>query len=144
MVAPGHLETALYKVQDTNLICPPVVSQYAALGALETGMAYCRQKLASITDVRNIILDELCNIGSLCSVSPSNGAFYFLLKIATELDDMTVARDLVSAHGVAVIPGRTFGLNNGCYLRISYGALGRENAVEGIRRLTGGLKKLIM
>ena len=144
LVAPAHLETALFKVQDTNLICPPIVSQYAALGAMETGMAYCRQKLEGIADVRHIIRAELQDIDSFCTVSPSNGAFYFLLKIATELDDLTVVRKLISEHGVAVIPGHTFGLGAGCYLRVSYGALNRQNTLEGIRRLTRGLTALVM
>jgi aspartate/methionine/tyrosine aminotransferase len=33
-VIPDHLFGAVNKVQDTVLICPPVVSQYAAVGAM--------------------------------------------------------------------------------------------------------------
>jgi aspartate/methionine/tyrosine aminotransferase len=29
------------KIQDTILICPPVISQYAANGALKAGKSYC-------------------------------------------------------------------------------------------------------
>ena len=144
LVAPAHLVPALYKAQDTNLICPPLVSQYAAIGAMETGRAYCRQKLEGISEVRNLIRTELRDIDSCCTVSPSNGAFYFLLRVATELDDMTLVRRLISEHGIAVIPGHTFGLGGGCYLRLSYGALDRQNALEGIRRLTSGLRALVM
>jgi aspartate/methionine/tyrosine aminotransferase len=144
MVAPVHLESALYKAQDTNLICPPIVSQYAAIGALATGRAYCRHNMDGITEIRNIILNELRDIDSCCTVSSSNGAFYFLLKVTTELDDMTVVRRLISEHGIAVIPGHTFGLGKGCYLRVAYGALDRDSAVVGIRRLTKGLKALVM
>lgn len=143
MVAPEHLVTALYKVQDTNLICPPIVPQYAAIGALEAGRNYCAQKLAGINEVRNIILAELRGRNAFCTLSPGNGAFYFLLKIDTGLDDMTVARRLISEHGVAVIPGHTFGFSNGCYLRVSYGALDILNTREGIRRLTNGLKAVV-
>ena len=144
MVAPNHLATALDKVQDTNLICPPIISQHAAMGAMEAGMPYCTQKLGAIEEVRNIMLAELSEINSLCTLSPSNGAFYFLLKIDTDLDDLTVVRRLISEHGVAVIPGHTFGLSNGCYLRIAYGALDRHNAGEGIKRLTHGLRNVVM
>ena len=35
MVAPDHLYTAIKKAQDTILICPPVVSQYAAVAAMQ-------------------------------------------------------------------------------------------------------------
>jgi len=35
MVYPAILHQAIQKVQDTILICPPVISQYSAIGALE-------------------------------------------------------------------------------------------------------------
>ncbi|MGH8120946.1 MAG: pyridoxal phosphate-dependent aminotransferase [Gammaproteobacteria bacterium] len=143
MVAPGHLVPALYKAQDTNLICPPIVTQYAAIGALETGRSYCEQKLAGITAVRNIILSELRDSSSLSNLPAGNGAFYFLLKINTGLDDMALTGRLISEHRVAVIPGHTFGFSKGCYLRVSYGALDRHNARQGIIRLTHGLKAVV-
>ncbi|TAF02535.1 MAG: pyridoxal phosphate-dependent aminotransferase, partial [Oscillatoriales cyanobacterium] len=37
MVIPQHLLVSVRKIQDTILICPPVISQYAALGALQVG-----------------------------------------------------------------------------------------------------------
>ena len=49
MVIPQHLLMPVKKVQDTNLICPPVISQYAALGALQAGINYCHQYLPELT-----------------------------------------------------------------------------------------------
>ncbi len=143
MVIPDHLHEAVLKVQDTNLICPPVASQYAALGALSAGSAWCRDKLGLLHDIRTIMLSGLQSISNICSVSKSEGAFYFLLKLATDLDDMTVLRRLIREYQVAAIPGGTFGLMDGCYLRVSYGALDKNNAAEGIRRLTHGLNSII-
>ena len=37
MVVPRALFEPIRKIQDTNLICPPVISQWAAVGALEAG-----------------------------------------------------------------------------------------------------------
>ena len=42
MVYPDALASAIAKVQDTVLVCPPVISQVAAVAALEVGPAYCR------------------------------------------------------------------------------------------------------
>ena len=39
MVIPGDLFEAVNKIQDTNLICPPIVSQAVARAALEAGPA---------------------------------------------------------------------------------------------------------
>jgi aspartate/methionine/tyrosine aminotransferase len=50
---------------------------------------------------------------------------------------------LVREFGVAVIPGTTFGLEQGCYLRVAYGALDGDTIAEGIGRLVRGLKKLV-
>lgn len=143
MVIPEHLTNAVSKAQDTNLICPAMPSQYAAMGAMEAGMKYCREKLKNIEEVRNIMLRQLEKISDLCRISMSDGAFYFLLKVDTGMDDMTLTGRLIKEHQVAVIPGHTFGLADGCYLRVAYGALDINNATEGIQRLTNGLNAVI-
>ena len=80
MVLPEHLFVSVKKIQDTILICPPVISQYAAVGALRAGAAYCRSKLVAIAEVRKIFLNELAQIRDLCTVPKADGAFYFLLR----------------------------------------------------------------
>jgi aspartate/methionine/tyrosine aminotransferase len=144
MVIPELLTDAVYKAQDTNLICPSMPSQYAAAGAIETGVKYCRGKLQIIEEVRHIMSQELEKIVDICRVSASEGAFYILLKINAKMDDMTLATRLIKEHQVAVIPGHTFGLSDGCYLRVAYGALDKNNAAEGIRRLVNGLRTIII
>ena len=143
MIIPEHLAIAVMKVQDTNLICPSLASQYAALGALEAGVDYCRQKLAVIKTVRKNMLDELHSISSFCITPAADGAFYFMLKIDTDMSSMDLAKQLIREHRVAVIPGDTFGMQDGCYLRVAYGALEQSIANEGIRRLTRGLSAII-
>lgn len=143
MVIPEFLTEAVYKAQDTNLICPPIPSQYAAMGALQEGVAYCRDKLKMIREVRSIILSHLDKIKTFARISRSEGAFYLLIRLETDLDDLAVARQLISNFRVAVLPGTTFGLHNGCYLRVAFGALDKNNALEGIQRLVDGLTTII-
>lgn len=143
MVIPEHLLVAVKKIQDTILICPPVVSQYAAVGALEVGAAYCRDKLRGITEVRGLVLDQLQSISDLCTVPPAGGAFYFLLRLHTQEDAMALTESLIREHGVAVMPGMTFGMDQGCYLRVAYGALKKDTAAAGIGRLVEGLKAIL-
>lgn len=142
MVIPQHLLMPIKKVQDTNLICPPVISQYAALGALQAGKGYCRQHLLEIAKVRSIVLAQLQSIADICTVAPADGAFYFFLKVKTNLNDLELVRQLVEQHQVAVIPGSTFGMENDCYLRIAYGSLQLSTAETGINRLIVGLKNI--
>jgi aspartate/methionine/tyrosine aminotransferase len=143
MVAPDHLMTAIKKIQDTILICPPVVSQYAAAGALEVGAGYCREKLGPLAEVRELVLNELDRIKHLCLAPPADGAFYFLLKLDTALGPMQVIERLVREHGVAAIPGTAFGMEEGCYLRVAYGALQKETVAEGVGRLVRGIKAIL-
>ena len=54
-----------------------------------------------------------------------------------------VVGELIREYKVAVIPGTTFGIEDGCYLRVAYGALEKDTAAEGIERLTRGLRAIL-
>jgi len=143
MVIPTHLMAAVMKIQDTNVICPAVISQYAALGALQAGVGYCQEKLGAIATVRQQLLQALSAVSDRCTVPPSDGAFYVLLNVHTQLSALELVERLIVEHGVAAIPGTTFGLEEGCYLRVAYGALQPETAISGIERLVQGLKAIV-
>ena len=143
MVYPADLHEAIRKIQDTILICPPILSQYAALAALGVGRAYCDRWLEEYADVRNIFMQEMTSMADICDVPKADGAFYFLLRVHTDMDAMTLVEKLVLQHAVAAIPGSAFGLE-GCYLRVAYGALRKDTAVEGVQRLTSGLRTLVV
>jgi aspartate/methionine/tyrosine aminotransferase len=143
MVIPEPLTEAVRKAQDTILICPPVISQHAALGALAAPAEYLRENIARVGQVRRMVLDELEQVRSFCTIPPALGAFYLLMRVDTPLDSMTIVERLVREFGVAVIPGTTFGIESGCYLRVAYGALERETIAEGVGRLVRGLKSIV-
>jgi aspartate/methionine/tyrosine aminotransferase len=143
MVIPKHLLVAVKKVQDTILICPPVVSQYAALGALQANEEYLKRNIAAIAQVRSCVLDILKPAKGLCTITSADGAFYVFLKVHTDIDAFKLVKRLISEHQVAVIPGTTFGMNEGCYIRIAYGALQKQTVTEGLERLVRGLQTIV-
>jgi aspartate/methionine/tyrosine aminotransferase len=143
MVIPEDLFVPVKKIQDTILICAPVISQYAAVGALKAGAAFWRVKLTGLTEVRAAVLEQLDQLKGLCAVPPADGAFYFLVRIDAALDPLELTERLIREHRVAVIPGTAFGTERGCYLRLSYGALEKKTAAEGVGRLVNGLKTII-
>jgi aspartate/methionine/tyrosine aminotransferase len=143
MIVPEALATPVKKIQDTILICAPVISQFAALGALAAGRSYCQTHLEKIASVRELFLNEFETIRSFCVVPPADGAFYFVLRLDTALEPMCLIERLVREHGVAAIPGTAFGMDRGCAIRVAYGSLPREKAAEGIGRLMRGLKSMI-
>lgn len=143
MVIPEHLFEAIRKVQDTILICPPVVSQWAAVGAMRVGASYCREKLSVTAEIRRLVLSRLREIDDLVTVPTADGAFYFLIQVHTHMDPMVLVRRLIEEHKVAVIPGTTFGIRDRCLLRVAYGALQKDSAAEGIDRLVCGLRQIL-
>ena len=78
LVAPRHLLGALEKIQDTVLICPPVISQRTALGALAAGAAYCKNHLVDMDAVRRLCLERLGALGERVQVPAAEGAFSFI------------------------------------------------------------------
>jgi aspartate/methionine/tyrosine aminotransferase len=143
MVYPEALAASIAKVQDTVLVCPPVISQIAAVAAMEVGPAYCRQYLHALAEVRDIVFAELRSLEPLCTVPAVDGAFYCFMRVNAAVDSLRTAERLIREHQVAVIPGTAFGVADGCYFRIAYGALLKETVAEGIGRLVAGLRSIL-
>jgi aspartate/methionine/tyrosine aminotransferase len=141
-VYPEHLDAAMMKSQDTILICPTVASQLAAIAALEVGRQYCEPHVRALAEIREIVVSRLAALAPLAQVPAADGAFYCLLRVATTIDPSTLAERLIREHRVAVIPGTAFGMTDGCYLRVAYGALQKETVAEGIGRLVLGLRAI--
>ena len=149
MAYPEHLAAAMMKSQDTILVCATVASQVAALAALEVGRAYSAPYVRELADVREIVRRELLSLAPLVTVPPADGAFYVLLNVNADragrgrLTDMAIAERLVREYRVAVVPGTAFGMTDGCYFRVAYGALQKATVAEGIGRLAKGLRAIL-
>ncbi len=143
MVIPEHLFEAVNKIQDTILICPPVISQFAAIGAMRVGAEYCRAQVERLASVREMVMSELAALDNCVTLPPADGAFYFFLRLDTEMKPLALVERLIKERGVAAIPGDAFGMDNGCYLRVAYGALRPETVAEGVGRLTRGIREIL-
>jgi aspartate/methionine/tyrosine aminotransferase len=143
MSYPDHLAAGMIKSQDTILICPPIASQIAATAALEVGRQYCEPHVREMASIRDIVLGELRGLAPLVTVPAAEGAFYCLMRVDTALNPLEIAERLVREHQVAVIPGTAFGMTEGCYFRVAYGALQKATVAEGIGRLSRGLRHIV-
>ena len=82
MVIPEVLYEAVNKIQDTILICPPAVSQHAALAALEVGRSFAaRPPPAARPRLATPIFDALSVADVPCDVPSPDGAFYYLVRV---------------------------------------------------------------
>lgn len=139
MDIPEALFGAVRKIQDTNVICPPLISQFAALGALKAGPAWPRRFLPDLAEVRATAIRELAALAPKVEFPRTEGAFYLFLRLAGDEAPLKVVERLIRDHRVAVIPGDAFGAR-GCSLRVAYGALEKATAQEGLGRLARGLR----
>ena len=142
MTIPDGLWDAVNKIQDTLLVCPPAISQHAALAAARVGAAYARPGVAALNRTREAIYRELTRADLPCDTPAATGAFYYFVRVHSTLDPLQLVERLIREHRVAVMPGSAFGTTTGCYLRVSYGALDQHTATEGIGRLTSGLRAI--
>jgi aspartate/methionine/tyrosine aminotransferase len=120
-----------------------MVSQAAAAAAMDVGRAYCEPYVRELAEVREIVRGELSSLAPLAEVPAADGAFYVLLKVRTDRDPLALAERLIREHHVAVTPGPAFGMTDGCYFRVAYGALQKATVAEGIGRLVNGLRAIL-
>ena len=143
VVYPEQIEPAMMKSQDTILICPTIASQEAAIAALDVGRAYSEPHVRALAGIRDSVVARLSELGTLATVPAADGAFYCLLRVHTNMEPLALAERLIREHKVAVIPGTAFGMTDGCYFRVAYGALQKDTVAEGIGRLVEGLRQIL-
>lgn len=146
---PRRLRGPLAKVQDTNLICPPRLTQTAATAALAAGHTWLAPRLADLRRRRLQLLDvleaEAARGLPARWLQQPDGAFYALLELETPLSGLELVEALIRRSGVAALPGESFGLPAGqgrAVLRLSYGMLPARELAEACARLGAGLALL--
>ena len=138
IVAPATWVRALERLQQSLAICPPTLSQTAALAAFSAHEEVENNRLIYARN-RQLLLDRLPTIG-LSRFAPPDGAFYFYVDVSRfTTDSLSFSRRLLIEAGVAVTPGVDFDpQNGGHWIRLSYAGPETEVA-EGVARLADWL-----
>ena len=144
VVYPAALFSAMMKSQDTILINPTMAAQIGAEAALRVGRSYADPHVRELASIRDIVFSELNALAPLARVPAADGAFYALMKVETNHAPLALAERLIREHKVAVIPGDAFGMTDGCYFRVAFGALQKATVQEGIGRLVAGLRAIVV
>ena len=110
------------------------------MGALEIGRVYCRNHVQQLNKIREQFEIQINALDKVKVVS-TDGAFYLLLKVDTQLNDLALAKKLISDYKVAVVPGTAFGASAEGYIRISY-ASSMDNLKEAMQRMSKFLERL--
>ncbi len=140
MVVPEDLRRPVDVLTGNFTICPPVLSQYAALAAF-TAESYAELDghVSRYAANRAILLEGLPRLG-IDRLAPADGAFYVYADIAHLTDDSYGwCHRLLTETGVAVAPGIDFDTRRGQeFVRLSF-AGSAEEITRGLDRLAGWL-----
>ena len=126
----------IVKVHDAMVTCAPVISQYAAMAALDFAdedMARFRSEYARR---RVVTMGHLDDLSDFFTYQKPNGAYFVFPKLLPKRDSWKFAYELLEKAHVAVVPGAAFGPNGEGHLRISFGRTEKDidRAFERIQR----------
>ncbi len=123
--APQPIIEAMMKIHQYAMLCAPIMSQNAAIEALENGLPSMRKMRDSYHQRRDFVVKRLNEIGLDCHMP--GGAFYVFPDIrAFGLSSKDFAMKLLEQESVAAVPGTAFGSSGEGFLRCCY-ATGYED-----------------
>lgn len=140
----------IIKVHDSLVTCAPVISQYAAMGALEMGEKDVERFNRGYREHRNLIcrrLDKLQHVFSY--IRPTSAYYVFPKIIKQDIDFGELEKEksfswkfalwLLEKAQIAVVPGVAFGENGEGHVRMSFG-----RSTKDINRAFDRLEKLFL
>lgn len=117
--APQELIEAMMKIHQYSILCAPIMSQDAAIEALERGGPAMESMRKEYELRRNFIVNSLNELGLPCF--KPRGAFYVFPDISsTGLTSREFSLRLLQEKKVAVVPGTAFGPAGEGHVRCSY------------------------
>jgi aspartate/methionine/tyrosine aminotransferase len=135
VVPPAYLRE-IEKLAQNLFICPPTLAQHAALAAFRSEtLEIVETRRAEFQRRRDFLLPALTQLGLKVPVTPV-GAFYIYADCSRVCSDtFTFAERLLHEAGVAVTPGRDFGVAAPQrYMRLTY-TTSLEKLGEGVERI---------
>ncbi|MFM1768558.1 MAG: hypothetical protein RJA22_1087 [Verrucomicrobiota bacterium] len=116
---PAPLIEAMMKIHQYSMLCASIISQEAALEAIQNGMADTVAMRDQYRLRRNYIVDALNRMGLKCQ--RPRGSFYAFPNIAaTGLGSKEFAVRLLQEEKVACVPGGAFGASGEGFLRCCF------------------------
>jgi aspartate/methionine/tyrosine aminotransferase len=120
LLVPDELLDAVDRLIANFTICPPTLSQLAALAAFQAHPEL-EANVARYAENRELLLEALPSIG-LDRLAPADGAFYIYADVSDYTDNSLVwVRNVLAETGVALAPGLDFDTTDGHrFARLSF------------------------
>lgn len=116
---PADIIEAMMKIHQYSILCAPIMSQEAAIEALESGAPSLLKMRNEYQHRRNFMAAACHDMG--LEFSFPKGAFYIFPNIAQAgLSSKEFALQLLQQKKVAVVPGTAFGEGGEGFVRCSY------------------------
>jgi aspartate/methionine/tyrosine aminotransferase len=132
LLVPEELQDSVDRLAGNFAICPPALSQIAAVGAFEAYQE-ADANVARYARNRELLLQRLPEIG-LDRLAPADGAFYIWADVSRwTSDSLSFAARLLEETGVAVVPGIDFDPEDGSrFIRMSFAgdSAGLDTAID--------------
>lgn len=138
--APAYLIEVMMKIHQFTIMCPPTLSQFAALSALQNGDEDVEEMRESFRQRRNYLVHGLRRIG--IEVHLPQGAFYVFPSIKKfNRSSQAFCEALLDRQKLALVPGSAFGEAGEGFVRISY-AYSLDEIKEALMRLEDFIKEI--
>jgi len=115
----------ILKVHDALVTCAPVVSQYAAVAALEYGEKHIATFRQAFKERRDRTLEHLDALSHIFDYQKPEGAYFVFPRVKDTMpwarDSRRLARDILERAKVALVPGLAFGPSGEAHLRMNFG-----------------------
>ncbi len=135
--APSPIIEAMMKIHQYAMLCAPIMSQNAAIEALENGRPAMLEMRDSYHQRRDFLVRRLNEIGLDCHLP--GGAFYVFPDIRSSgLSSKEFAMRLLEQENVACVPGSAFGPSGEGFLRCCY-----ATAFDDIRTATDRIERFV-
>jgi aspartate/methionine/tyrosine aminotransferase len=140
LLLPERLRTAVGALTGNFTVCPPAVSQLAAVAAFEpASYAAADGQVRRYRVNRDLLLRGLPALG-IDRLAPADGGFYVYADVShLAADSMAFCHTLLAETGVAVVPGVDFDpVHGGRFVRMCY-AGATEDIEAALARLADWL-----
>lgn len=109
MLVPSRYRDAVNRLASNLTVCPPAISQYAAMAAFsEESLAELDSHVIRYHRNRDILIEGLSKLG-ITEFAPADGAFYLYANIGHLTTDSTAwCARVLAETGVAMAPGIDF------------------------------------
>ena len=124
LAAPRERVDRILKVHDALVTCAPVVSQHAAVAALQLGAPFIEQFRTEFRARRDRIIERLDRLPEVFDYQRPNASYFVFPRLKDTVplarDSRRLATDILERAHVAVVPGVAFGPTGEAHLRLCY------------------------